>query len=91
MKNFLISLAVVIVLIAIKVSNPLPVQLLEMKSLDLLLTSKPQTTNEDIVIVEVSDKTLEKLGQWPLDRKVFADKIMPVSYTHLTLPTKRIV
>jgi len=76
MKNFLISLAVVIVLIAIKVSNPLPVQLLEMKSLDLLLTSKPQTTNEDIVIVEVSDKTLEKLGQWPLDRKVFADKIM---------------
>jgi len=76
MKNFLISLLVVVVLIAIKIWNPYPVQLLEMKSLDLLLTSKEVTTNEDIVIVEVSDKTLEKLGQWPLDRKVFADKIM---------------
>jgi len=76
MKNFIISLLVVIGLIAIKVWNPLPVQLLEMKSLDLLLTSKPVTTNEDVVIVEVSDKTLEKLGQWPLDRKIFADKIM---------------
>jgi adenylate cyclase len=76
MKNFIISLLVVIVLAAIKIWNPLPIQLLEMKSLDLLLTSKEVTTNEDVVIVEVSDKSLEKLGQWPLDRKVFADKIM---------------
>ena len=76
MKNFIISLLVVIVLAAIKIWNPLPIQLLEMKSLDLLLTSKEVTTNEDVVIIEVSDKTLDKLGQWPLDRKIFADKIM---------------
>ena len=76
MKNFIISLLVVILLAAIKIYNPLPIQLLEMKSLDLLLTSKEVTTNEDVVIIEVSDKTLDKLGQWPLDRKIFADKIM---------------
>ena len=76
MKNFIISLLVVIVLAAIKIWNPLPIQLLEMKSLDLLLTSKSVTTNDDVVIIEVSDKTLDKLGQWPLDRKIFADKIM---------------
>lgn len=76
MKNLIVSLFVVFTLAAIKVWNPYPIQLLEMKSLDLLLTSKPTTTNEDIVIIEVSDKTLEKLGQWPLDRKIFADKIM---------------
>ena len=76
MKNFLISLLVVILLAAIKICNPLPIQLLEMKSLDLLLTSKSVTTNDDVVIIEVSDKTLDKLGQWPLDRKIFADKIM---------------
>jgi adenylate cyclase len=75
MKNFIISLFVVVALVAIKIWNPYPVQLLEMKSLDLLLTSKPQQVNDDIVIVEVSDKTLDKLGQWPLDRKIFADKI----------------
>ena len=75
MKNFLISLLVLIAMIAIKIWNPYPVQLLELKSLDLLLTSKPVTTNEDIVIIDVTDKTLEKLGQWPIDRKNFADMI----------------
>jgi adenylate cyclase len=75
MKNFIISLLVVIALATIKMWNPYPVRLLEMKSLDLLLTMKEQSTNDDIVIVEVSDKTLDKLGQWPLDRKVFADTI----------------
>jgi adenylate cyclase len=75
MKNFLISLLVLIALVALKVSNPYPVQVLELKSIDTLLRSKEVTTNEDIVIVDVSDKTLEKLGQWPIDRKEFADMI----------------
>ena len=75
MKNFLISLLVLVGLLALKISNPYPIQLLELKSLDLLLTSKPVTTNEDIVIIDVTDKTLEKLGQWPIDRKEFANII----------------
>jgi adenylate cyclase len=75
MKNFLISLLVLVALIAIKVSNPYLTQVLELKSIDTLLRSKEVTTNEDIVIVDVSDKTLEKLGQWPIDRKEFANII----------------
>jgi adenylate cyclase len=75
MKNFLISLVVLIALIALKVFNFYPIQLLELKSLDTLLRSKEITTNEDIVIVDISDKTLNKLGQWPIDRKEFAGMI----------------
>ena len=75
MKNFLISLLVLIALVALKINNPYPVQLLELKSLDLVLTSKEVTINEDIVIIDVTDKTLEKLGQWPIDRKEFANII----------------
>ena len=75
MKNFIISLLVLVFLVSLKIWNPYPVQILEMKSLDLTLRSKEVTTNEDIVIVNVSDKTLDKLGQWPIDRKEFADMI----------------
>jgi adenylate cyclase len=75
MKNFLISFLVLCALVALKVWNPYPVQILELKSIDYTLRSKEITTNEDIVIVDVSDKTLEKLGQWPIDRKEFADMI----------------
>ena len=75
MKNFLISLLVSVALVTIKVWNPFPVQVLELKSIDLTLRSKEVTPNNDIVIIDVSDKTLEKLGQWPIDRKEFADMI----------------
>ena len=75
MKNLLISLTVLIALVALKIFNPYLTQVLELKSIDTLLRSKEITTNEDIVIVDVSDKTLEKLGQWPIDRKEFADMI----------------
>lgn len=75
MKNFLISFAVLILLVILKVMNPYPLQVLELKSIDTTLRSKEITTNEDIVIIDVTDKTLEKLGQWPIDRKEFADMI----------------
>ena len=75
MKNFLISLLVLCALVAIKIWNPYPVQILELKSIDYTLRSKEITTNQDIVIIDVSDKTLEKLGQWPIDRIEFADMI----------------
>jgi adenylate cyclase len=75
MKNFLISFAVLILLVTLKIMNPYPLQVLELKSIDTTLRSKEITTNEDIVIIDVTDKTLEKLGQWPIDRKEFADMI----------------
>ena len=75
MKNFIISLLVLVFLVTLKVFNPYPLKVLELKSIDLTLRSKEVTTNDDIVIIDVSDKTLEKLGQWPIDRKEFADMI----------------
>jgi adenylate cyclase len=89
MKNFLISLLVLIALVALKVSNPYPVQVLELKSIDTLLRSKEVATNEDIVIIDVSDKTLEKLGQWPIDRKEFAniiDKLRSYEVGNIVFP-----
>ena len=75
MKNFIISLLVLVFLVTLKVFNPYPLKVLELKSIDLTLRSKEVTTNDDIVIIDVSDKTIEKLGQWPIDRKEFADMI----------------
>lgn len=46
-----------------------------MKFIDMLLTSKETKQVEEIVVVEVSDKTLDKLGQWPLPRQEFANLI----------------
>ncbi len=46
MKNLLISLLVLGALVALKVWNPYPVQILELKSIDYTLRSKEITTKK---------------------------------------------
>ena len=45
---------------------------------------KAYTLDADVVVIDLESTV-------PEDQKENAKKIIPVSYTHLTLPTKRIV
>jgi len=45
----------------------------ELSTLDLRFRTRPmQKTVDDIVIIEIAQDTLEKIGQWPIDRKFHA-------------------
>jgi len=72
MKNFIIAVTLLLSLITVKVWNPYPLQVLELKFIDFILNSKEKQEVTEIVVVEISDKTLDKLGQWPLPRQELA-------------------
>ena len=72
------SYAVVVVallFVVLKFYNPLPVQILQLKTFDWLITSLETKPSDDIVIVEFGEKSAEKFGQWPFDRRDIAGVI----------------
>lgn len=59
-------------LIALKIYDPVPVQSLQLKGFDLLLSADPEITSEKIVLVDLGEKSMERLGQWPWPRQELA-------------------
>ena len=55
--------------------NPSAIQILQLKSFDYLITSLEPKNSEEIVIVEFGEKSVEKFGQWPFDRRDIANTI----------------
>ena len=55
--------------------NPSPIQVLQLKTFDYLITSLDQKQSDEIVIVNFGEKSVEKFGQWPFDRKDIANTI----------------
>ena len=79
-----------IVLSVIGFSDPFIKETLRLKSFDFIQKYDTPTLSQDIAIVEIDEKSIEKYGQWPWKRSIIADIVQKaVSYTHLTLPTNR--
>ena len=65
----------VCLLLTLYVVNPSPVQILQLKTFDYLINSLQPKQSDEIVIVEFGEKSVEKYGQWPFDRRDIADTI----------------
>ena len=59
-------------LITLKILNPAAVESLRMKGFDLLMLSDQQIKSENIVLVDLGEASMERLGQWPWDRRELA-------------------
>jgi len=70
-----IVILLLLALLALRIYDPWPVQVLRLKSWDFLQTQLPKVHSEDVVIVEIDEKSVPKYGQWPWDRKDLADII----------------
>jgi len=66
----------VCLLVALYIYNPSPIQTLQLKTFDYLITSLQPKQSEEIVIVNFGEKSVEKFGQWPFDRKDIAETIV---------------
>lgn len=62
------------VLIALRLHDPSFVESTRLRYFDTLITSKKPTEN-NVYTVNIDEKTLDKYGQWPFNRKVYADMI----------------
>ena len=67
----LITLALII---SIKVADPVFVESIKLRYFDTLITSKAPTKN-NIVTVNIDENALDKYGQWPFKRTVYAQLI----------------
>ena len=75
MKYFTGRAIVVIVLLllaTIRFFDPSLTQTLRLKTFDFLVTTQPVTQSQDIVIVNIGERTLQQWGQWPPKRDVIA-------------------
>lgn len=70
-----IVILLLLALLTLRIYDPWPVQVLRLKSWDFLQTQLPKIHSEDVVIVEIDEKSVPKYGQWPWDRKDLSDII----------------
>ncbi len=62
-------------LIWVGVKDPQVKEILRLKSFDLMLQSQDKQISQDIVIVTIDEKSIEKFGQYPWSRDTYADII----------------
>ena len=58
----------VIILLAIKIYNPIPLQTLQLKTFDLYQKFGNNYLSKSLVLVDISDTSLNLYGQWPWKR-----------------------
>ena len=72
-------------LLTLYVVNPSPIQILQLKTFDYLITSLQPKQSDEIVLVEFGEKSVEKFGQWPFDRRDIANFLTERTITSIYL------
>ena len=72
----LTCLALLVVFAGLRVWDPPPIQELRLRTFDMFQLIDPRhKTSRPVVIVDIDDKSLAQLGQWPWPRTRIADLI----------------
>ena len=69
------ALVTLFVLIAIRISDPSFVESVRLRYFDTLITSKPVVQSKQVHVVNIDDKAIERLGQFPFPRTQYANII----------------
>ena len=76
LTHWTIAFITLFVLTFIGFKDPLVKEILRLKGFDLLLQSEERQLSKDIGIITIDEKSIEKYGQWPWDRRILADLII---------------
>ena len=66
-----LAVATLLLLLSVKLMNPFLVDSMKLKYYDYLMLDKP-VQSEQIVVANIGEKAIEKYGQWPFPRNVYA-------------------
>jgi adenylate cyclase len=64
-----------IALLSFLVWNPYPLQVLELKTFDWLMSTKPVVQDELIILVDIDEEFVEAVGGYPIPRRYYGDLI----------------
>ena len=76
LTHWTIAFVTLFVLMYIGFKDPQVKEILRLKGFDLLLQSEERIQSQNIGIVTIDEKSIEKYGQWPWKRDVLADLII---------------
>ena len=76
LTHWTIAFVTLFVLMYIGFKDPQVKEVLRLKGFDLLLQSEPKEKSQDIGIITIDEKSIEKYGQWPWPRHVIADIVL---------------
>jgi len=79
------ALLTLALLVGIRASDPSFVQSVRLRYFDTLITSKPQTVSKQVHVVNIDDKSIERLGQFPFPRSQYANIIEDLYHRHAGL------
>ena len=66
----------VVILLCLKLYNPLPLQTLQLKTFDLYQKFGNSYESKSLVLLDISDEALKKQGQWPWKRDIIGRAIV---------------
>jgi adenylate cyclase len=75
LTHWSIAFVTLFVLTFIGLQDPQIKEILRLKGFDLLLQSEKKEVSQDIGVITIDEKAIEKYGQWPWKRDVLADVI----------------
>ncbi len=69
--------------VALRLIDPAPVEFMRSKTFDFYQRIHPRTVDQRLVtIVDLDDRSMEELGQWPWPRTILADLVNKISAMH---------
>lgn len=78
--TYTIAFAMVVAMVAIRIDDPLPLQIMRNKTFDLFQQIKPRVEPEEgypigVRIIDLDDESLEEISQWPWPRTIVAELV----------------
>jgi len=75
LKLFGLGILILSVLVVLRIKDPYPIEVIRLKGLDYYQRSQDKVKSENVVIVEIDEKSLDEKGQWPWPRNELAEGI----------------
>src|SRR5262245_27067966 len=71
------------ILIALRISDPAPVEELRLRAFDLFQSIQPRSDEfRPVVIVDIDEASLKTYGQWPWPRTLIGDLVTRLNELH---------
>jgi adenylate cyclase len=77
MKSIIFISATILSLVALRIWNPYPVEGVKLQVFDAMISSLPKIDEQNILLIDIDDDSLQELGQWPWPREKFCDFFGP--------------
>lgn len=76
----IVGLLLLVCLLALRIWDPGPIEALRQKSFDIYQLMYPRAERQDLVsIVDIDERSLRALGQWPWPRTIMADMVLRIT------------